>query len=144
MLIFIAIVHVIVALLLILFVLLQDSKGGAMGVLSGGGGSNTVFGSTGAGNFLSTTTKWLAVIFAMTCISLMYITTQKGSSVLDDVAPAESLTPSSEVIDTTKGQGGSEQPGTDKAKDPKKEQQTPAGQASPTQDKKATDTPKEN
>ena len=66
--------HILIGLCLILFVLLQDPKGGAMGVFSGGGSSNTFFGSSGASNFLTTTTKWLAVLFAASCLTLTYIT----------------------------------------------------------------------
>ncbi len=80
---FVAFVHIFVAFLLIVLVLLQDSKGGAMGMMGGGGGANTVFGSTGAGNFLTQTTKVVAVVFALTCLSLVYITTSKSNSVLD-------------------------------------------------------------
>ena len=90
---FVAIFHVLVAIFLIVLVLLQDSKGGAMGMLGGGGGgSNTVFGSTGAGNFLTTATKWVAILFAVTCIALAYMTTQKDTSVLDDYVPAAGST----------------------------------------------------
>jgi len=100
MLTFLAIVHVIIAILLVLFVLLQDSKGGAMGVLSGGGGANTVFGSSGAGNFLTKITKWLAIFFAATCIILTTITSRKSDSVLDAATP-EAAVPSTKTIDTT-------------------------------------------
>ena len=87
MLTFVAIVHVIIALGLVLFVLLQDPKGGAAGVFGGGGGgSNSLFGSTGAGNFLTATTKWLAILFAITCVTLTYLTSHKTSSVMDDMA----------------------------------------------------------
>ncbi|HMN69930.1 MAG TPA: preprotein translocase subunit SecG [Bdellovibrionales bacterium] len=52
-----AVVHVLIGILLVLFVLLQDPKGGAMGVFSGGSSSNSFFGSSGASNFLTTTTN---------------------------------------------------------------------------------------
>lgn len=80
-----AVVHVIIGILLIVFVLLQDPKGGAMGVFSGGSSSNSFFGSSGASNFLTATTKWLAIGFAATCLTLTYITANKGSSVMDNV-----------------------------------------------------------
>ena len=82
---FIAAVHIIIALILIVLVLLQDSKGGAMGMLGGGGG-NSVLG-TSAGNFLTTATKWVATIFATTCIVLAYLTTHQSESVLDNYVP---------------------------------------------------------
>jgi len=90
----IVVLHVIVAFSLIIFVLLQDPKGGAMGVFGGGGSSNTLFGATGASNLLTTTTKWLAIIFAVTCLSLAYFSSQKSSSVLDKVSvPTNSALP---------------------------------------------------
>jgi preprotein translocase subunit SecG len=83
MLTFLAIIHVIVAIGLVVFVLLQDPKGGAAGVFGGGSSSNTFFGSSGASNFLSTTTKWLAVVFACTSLILTAYTSKKPTSVLD-------------------------------------------------------------
>ena len=80
-----AIAHVLIALTLILFVLLQDPKGGAMGVFSGGGGSNSFFGATGASNFLTKTTTWLAILFAASCLTLTYITAKQGGSVMDNL-----------------------------------------------------------
>jgi preprotein translocase subunit SecG len=82
-----AFVHVFIGLTLILFVLLQDSKGGAMGVFSGGSSANSFFGSSGASNFLTTTTKWLAVLFAASCLTLTYLTAKRGGSVMDSYVP---------------------------------------------------------
>ena len=80
-----AFTHVFIGLALILFVLLQDPKGGAMGVFSGGSSSNSFFGSSGASNFLTSTTKWLAVCFAISCLTLTYYTAKKGGSVMDNL-----------------------------------------------------------
>lgn len=97
----ITVIHLTIALLLIFFVLLQDSKGGAMGVFGGGGDSNTLFG-TGATSFLVKVTRWTAIAFAGTCIGLAYLSTNSGgSSVIDEFVPAaasdESLTPSTDA-----------------------------------------------
>lgn len=85
----IAIFHVAIALILVILVLLQDPKGGgAAGVFGGGGTSqSSFFGATGAGNFLTTLTKWMAVIFAITSVGMTYMTSHKGTSVLDDYVP---------------------------------------------------------
>ena len=80
MFIFIAIIHVIVSLVLIAFVLLQNPKGGALGIMGGGSGAKSVFSGTGASDFLVTITKWCAVIFALTSIQLAYMNTKKGTS----------------------------------------------------------------
>lgn len=93
MLTFVAIIHAFVALGLILFVLLQDPKSGAAGVF-GGGTSNSLFGATGAATILTVITRWLAIIFAITCVSLVYLTTKRGTSLLDDyVAPMNNKAP---------------------------------------------------
>jgi preprotein translocase subunit SecG len=56
-------VYVIIAVMLIGAVLIQQGKGADMGASFGGGGSNTVFGSSGSGNFLTRTTAILATLF---------------------------------------------------------------------------------
>lgn len=88
----IAILHILTALLIIVLVLLQDSKGGGLGI-GGGSGSQSLFGSTGASNFLVKTTKWMAAVFALTSIGLTFYTNKKEKSVFDTkeaIAPLES------------------------------------------------------
>jgi len=67
---FLTVLHVIVCVFLILVVLLQAGKGGGMGIAFGGSGSQTVFGSSGAGNFLTRLTSITAVIFMVTSLGL--------------------------------------------------------------------------
>ena len=50
------IIYLVVSIALIAFILLQQGKGADAGASFGGGASGTVFGSAGAGNFLSRTT----------------------------------------------------------------------------------------
>ena len=83
-----AVVHVLIGVLLVVFVLLQDPKGGAMGVFSGGSSASSFFGSSGASNFLTSITKWLAIAFAASCLGLTYMTANRGTSVMDGMAPA--------------------------------------------------------
>jgi preprotein translocase subunit SecG len=70
---FLAVVYVIVCIFLILVVLLQAGKGGGMGAAFGGGASQTVFGATGAGNFLTRLTWISAVLFMVLSGSLAYL-----------------------------------------------------------------------
>lgn len=84
------ILHIIIALLLVLFVLLQDSKGDASGLI-GGGGNRSVFGSTGASSFLVKATRTIAFFFAVSSIGLVYITTSKSGKSVIDAVPATSL-----------------------------------------------------
>jgi len=77
------IVHVITCTLLIGIVLLQQGKGADMGAVFGGS-SSTIFGSGGAGNFLTRMTTGLAVVFMLSSLTLTYLSASRvGSSVFD-------------------------------------------------------------
>jgi preprotein translocase subunit SecG len=95
-----AYVHILIGVGLVLFVLLQDPKGGAMGVFSGGSSSNTFFGASGASNFLTTTTRWLAILFAISCLSLTYLTAKRGGSVMDTYTPPAGSAPAAPAPDS--------------------------------------------
>lgn len=75
---FLYVLHFLVCFVLIVVVLLQRGKGSDMGAALGGGGSNTVFGARGAGNFLSKATTASAMIFMGTSLSLAYFTTENA------------------------------------------------------------------
>ncbi len=90
----ITIVHVIVCLLLTVVVLLQSGRGADAGAVFGGS-SQTFFGSSGAGNFLTKLTSAMAVVFMVTSLFLTYGAARRvGQSVFDDApAPASTSTP---------------------------------------------------
>jgi len=69
----ISVLHVIVCFFLVAVVLLQRGKGAQVGAVFGGGGGATMFGSRGAGNFLTKLTTGAAVIFMMTSFYLSYL-----------------------------------------------------------------------
>ena len=73
------VVHILVSLALVVLVLLQQGKGAEAGASFGGGASQTVFGSQGSGNFLTQSTKWLAVVFFATSIGLAYIAKEQAA-----------------------------------------------------------------
>ena len=73
----ISVLHVIVCIFLVAVVLLQRGKGAEMGAVFGGGASSTVFGSRGAGNFLTLLTKICAAVFMLTSLSLSYLYTER-------------------------------------------------------------------
>jgi preprotein translocase subunit SecG len=79
---FLVVLHIMACVVLVLVVLLQRGKGSDVGAALGGGGSNTVFGSRGAGNFLTKLTTASAIIFMTTSLSLAYLGNQ-SSNVLD-------------------------------------------------------------
>ena len=86
--------HVIVCVSLVILVLLQAGKEG-MGVIFGGG-SGSVFGSSGAGGVLSKLTAFMAALFILTSLSYNIVTSSRPddkSTILDvkleETAPAK-------------------------------------------------------
>jgi preprotein translocase subunit SecG len=75
--------HVVVAVVLIGFVLLQHGKGADMGAAFGSGSSGSLFGAAGSANFLSRTTAILATVFFLSSLGLTYLASNRlavGSS----------------------------------------------------------------
>src|SRR2546421_10178113 len=83
------VLHVLVALAIIGLVLLQHGKGADMGSGFGGGPSGSLFGATGAANFLSRTTAVLAAIFFALSLALAYVATRRpaeeGGGVVESI-----------------------------------------------------------
>ena len=69
--------HIVVCVVLVILVLLQSGKEG-MGVIFGGG-SSSLFGSTGAGGILVKLTTFVAVIFLATSLGYNMLTSVKHS-----------------------------------------------------------------
>jgi len=87
MIIFVTVIHVIVSIGLILVVLLQTGKGAEVGAVFGGS-SATIFGSSGAGNFLTKLTSGMAIVFMLTSLALGYFAGRKPSAtIFDDRTP---------------------------------------------------------
>lgn len=76
----ILVVHVLASLAIVGLILIQQGKGAEMGSGFGSGSSNTVFGSGGAGNFLTKTTTTIAITFFLTSFGLAYFAKQKSES----------------------------------------------------------------
>ncbi len=66
-------VQILSSLAIIMLVLLQQGKGADMGSAFGSGSAGSLFGATGAANFLSRATKWAAVVFFVTTVGLAYV-----------------------------------------------------------------------
>lgn len=90
MVIVVTVIHVLVSIGLILVVLLQTGKGAEVGAVFGGS-SSTIFGSSGAGNFLTRLTTAMAIVFMMTSLTLGYFAGRRPSSTIFDnrTAPTE-------------------------------------------------------
>jgi len=74
-------VQILSALSIILLVLLQQGKGADMGSAFGSGSAGSLFGATGAANFLSRATKWAAIVFFVATGSLAYLGHQRAAPV---------------------------------------------------------------
>lgn len=88
------IVYLLVALSLVFLILIQQGKGADMGASFGAGSSNTLFGASGSGNFLTKSTTTLAVGFFVLSITLGNLTTSqvKQTDEWNDLAiPGESV-----------------------------------------------------
>ena len=68
------VVQILSSLTIISLVFLQQGKGADMGSAFGSGSAGSLFGATGAANFMSRATKWAAVVFFITTIGLAYVT----------------------------------------------------------------------
>ena len=85
---FVTVLHVLVCFVLIVVVLLQRGKGAEVGAVFGGGGSNTMFGARGAGNFLTRLTTGSAIIFMLTSLTLAYFAREDAGSTLFEAPPS--------------------------------------------------------
>ncbi|WFL77116.1 preprotein translocase subunit SecG [Altererythrobacter arenosus] len=91
---FLTVLQAIVAAALVGVVLMQRSEGGGLGI---GGSPGGLMGARGAADFLTRTTKWLAVAFVILSIALAAVAvettgTSEVSTTLDRaVAPADPL-----------------------------------------------------
>ena len=115
-----AVVHIILSVFLVLLVLIQDPKGGSVGGMFGGGGaSDSLFGATGAPTFLAQLTRWVAVVFAASCIAMTIFIKPKSDSVLDNLSVPASQAPGAE------GTANENLPATTNQENPKTNQENP-------------------
>ena len=88
-------VQIVASFTIIVLVLLQQGKGADMGSAFGSGSAGSLFGATGAANFLSRATKWAAVVFFVTTLGLAYMATtgqlQEDTGIMDSFQPNQSV-----------------------------------------------------
>ena len=96
---FVIVIHVLACIFLIGAVMLQSGHEG-MGVIFGGG-SSTMFGSSGAGGLLVKVTAGLATVFLVTSLSYNILTGNKvsdqGSIMLNSDAAVETTAPAEQA-----------------------------------------------
>ncbi|WP_162047117.1 preprotein translocase subunit SecG [Vibrio taketomensis] len=74
------VIYLLAAVGVIGLVLIQQGKGADMGASFGAGASNTVFGASGSGNFLTRMTAIFATVFFVISLVLGNMSTHKGES----------------------------------------------------------------
>ena len=79
--------HIIACIFLVVVVLLQTGKGADVGAVFGGS-SQTIFGSSGAGNFLTRLTTAIAAVFMATSLYLTYGAAHQTTKSVFDTAPS--------------------------------------------------------
>ena len=143
------VLHMLTAVALCGFVLLQHGKGADMGAAFGSGASGSLFGAAGSANFLSRTTSVLAAVFFLSSLGLTWFAaTQTGAKsvveqgVMDKVpAPKASEVPAppAGAAPASAPASGGVAPAPEKAAAPAGAPGAPAGGAA---DSKSGDVPK--
>ena len=94
------VLHLLVAVAICGFVLLQHGKGADMGAAFGSGSSGSLFGAAGSANFLSRTTAILAAVFFASSLGLTWFASTRGApsgvmheGVMEKMAPKVSDVP---------------------------------------------------
>ena len=112
------VIHIIVAILIVALVLLQQGKGADAGASFGSGASQTVFGASGSGNFLTRATTFAATIFFVTSLLLAIFakdqagfSTTEGLPIVNPDLLEQAITPQVDIpqVDTAPDQAPADQ-----------------------------------
>ncbi len=97
------VLHLMIAIFLVAFILLQRSSGGALDGLGGGNGASSFLIARGTGNFLTRATAILATLFFITSMSLsLYYknnSTQKVTKSIVEQVPVQQSVPVAPVAE---------------------------------------------
>ncbi len=115
--------HLLVAVGICGFVLLQHGKGADMGAAFGSGSSGSLFGAAGSANFLSRTTAILAALFFASSLGLTWLGTTRNApqgavqkGIMEQMVPKASDVPA--APGAAPGVGPATPPAADAAKAP--------------------------
>jgi preprotein translocase subunit SecG len=98
------VLHLLVAVAICGFVLLQHGKGADMGAAFGSGSSGSLFGAAGSANFLSRTTAILAAVFFASSLGLTWFAShQTGPSGVMQQGVMEKMAPKTSDIPVAPG-----------------------------------------
>ena len=129
--------HVLIAISMIAFILIQKGAGATAGAAFGSGASGTVFGSRGAGNFLSRTTWVLAALFCLISLTMAVMASRLSLTPETDLGVVATTPASEEVVD----QSVLEMPVASKVADPSDVPSIDAVIAQPASEEEAGDKP---
>ncbi|MGV3555384.1 MAG: preprotein translocase subunit SecG [Croceibacterium sp.] len=100
---FLTVIQAIIAAALVGVVLMQRSEGGGLGI-GGGGSPGGLMSARGAADFLTRTTKWLAVLFVVLAIVMAAVAvgTTEGADIDDtldrSVTPGQQQAPAADPL----------------------------------------------
>lgn len=77
--------HVLIAIAMVAFILIQKGAGATAGAAFGSGASGTVFGARGAGNFLSRSTWVMATLFCLISLTMAVMASRLGDEPKTDL-----------------------------------------------------------
>jgi protein translocase SecG subunit len=99
-------IHILVSLGLVITVLLQSGKGGGLaGAFGGGGGAGAVFGGQTAAGFLTKATRYLAVVFMLTSLTLAFVVRSRNTSAVLEGLQGQQAAPASAAGEVLPGEG---------------------------------------
>ena len=105
MFIFLTVIQAIVAAALVGIVLMQRSEGGGLGI-GGGGSPGGLMNARGAADFLTRTTKWLAVLFVILAIALAALAVRETTGGEIDQSLDRTVVPAADPLAPAAPQGG--------------------------------------
>jgi preprotein translocase subunit SecG len=91
--------HVLITIAMIAFILIQKGAGATAGAAFGSGASGTVFGSRGAGNFLSRTTWVLATLFCLISLTMAVLASRANRTPETDLGVVATTPVTEEVTE---------------------------------------------
>jgi preprotein translocase subunit SecG len=91
--------HVLIAIAMVAFILIQKGAGATAGAAFGSGASGTVFGARGAGNFLSRSTWVLATLFCLISLTMAVMASRMGTEPETDLGVVASAPATSETAE---------------------------------------------
>ena len=137
------VLHLLVAVAICGFVLLQHGKGADMGAAFGSGSSGSLFGAAGSANFLSRTTAILAAVFFASSLALTWFGSRHGATTgVMHQGVMEKMAPKSSDIPTAPTAPPPGAPAADPAKAAEPAKVTPPAAVPATDGSKANEVPK--